>query len=1239
MNFRGLKMLASILAVGVVSAVSVFGQAWSGSIGIAEGDKLDDIIRKGETWFREHNITSGPEWKDFHRWVERARTRVDEQGRFYPDETMRQSFRSYAAMRTNAVPSKRGSERTLSQQTAANAPSAWVNIAPSIKESRVGGNQYHVGAGRVNCVRFHPSNASIMYIGTAGGGVWKTTNGGVSWAPLMDDEYSLPVLEIKDVAVHPNGSTLYALASGTVNISGGSGGTSTLWNCLYKSTNGGSTWTTDSIGTTQGSNSIYWRRLVLDPLRPDTLYIAGSGSSTTAGVYRSYDGGESWTQLQDSTQSYDIATATKGDTTYVYTAWVRNDSTIFCRFQHTSNGVTSTSYTLRTGAPCDGAYITTGPGGIVYVLTLDSNGSYDRLSRSTNYGSSFSTVTTTVPPVNGSGVVIKPGGGSFEACPTTTNTLYLGGAVLCRSADGGKTWETISITESGLSQLHVDHNDIEFHPSSSTPVVFDGNDCGVYKIEEVAAGGGTDYTLSYISNGLEALQCYRLGVGRSAAHIVMLGTHDNGSYKFDINADIQKKMGGGDGQEGMVDHDDANILYWSSQNGSLSRSSDGGATTDAVQSVTGAAWTAPFIMDHDDPETLYVATTTFLRSINRGGNWTSVGGSFASNIYYLVQAQSNASVFYAATNTTLYYSTDGGASWTTATKPSGTGNFTDLAIDPTNPAVVYATFSGYNSARVFRSANYGTSWTNVSTGLPALPAHSMVLDPRRPTEAYISLEYGVWYNADVTSPSSSWEDYAGDLPNVAALELEIHADSQTLYAATSGRGLWKTPMKHTSDAAAGYCTPQGTTIDYNTGIVKAQLIDNATGDTLMTVSSQTNGGYTRYDTPQPVLRQGQSYSLHLTFAGGSWLQQAHVWADWNRDGVFQHTDSVLTAEDSTWNDYEDIGSAVGISPLNPVRVFTFTVPADSGYVARPGASYLRVGADWTQSSSDISPCGLAEYGEYEDYAISIDYCRPVGNASYNIGTTRVTMKLLPTLNTTVLDQSSTALAAYSDYTGSPVSVIRGRNYRLTLTGATATTQKVSVFIDWNADGDFADAGEVVANQATLSTTASLNITVSVPLTFVTSYRMRVMSDSANSPVTLAPCTNPLRGEVEDYKLVPLTQSIVSVGEDKASDEEASGNSEQAVGVGEPGAEADVLFRLSPNPVEQSTVFIDCMAPDTGEYEFLLADLFGREIQHASYVFAKGVHRVELPVPQAGGVYLVVMKYRGEILHSGRIVVR
>lgn len=1236
---RIFSAFAAWVAVGVFSVVVIHGQTWSDRIQIAHGDKLDDIIRKGELWFQQRNITSGPEWKDFHRWAERARTRVDAEGVFYPQAVVQQSFQQYVNLRGGAT-GRGKAERTLSQQTGSNAPSAWTNVAPATKQTNITGSQTHVGAGRVNCVRFHSTNANIMYIGTAGGGVWKTTNGGTSWTPLMDDEYTLPVLEIKDIAVDPDGSTLHALASGSVNISGGDGGTSTLWNCIYKSVDGGASWTVDSVSSTQGNRNIYWRRMVLDPLRPDTLYVAGTGSDANAGIYRSFDGGETWSAFKTNVQAYDLGTATKSDTTYVYSAWVESGTTATFRVaRHAASGITTSTYTLRTGFTCSGLFIATAPGGIVYVLMLDSDGACDRLYRSSNYGTAFSTVATTAWPLNGSAEIVRPRGGSFEVCPSTTNTLYVGGAVLARSADGGKTWETISLTESGLSQLHPDHNDIEFHPSSATPVLFDANDCGMYKIEEVAAGGGTDYSLSFMSNGLEALQCNRLGVGRSAPHIVMLGTHDNGSYKFDIAADVQRKVGGGDGQEGMVDHDDSNILYWSSQQGALSKSIDGGTSNVVAQDISGGAWTTPFIMDHNDPETLYVAATTFYRSTDGAANWVTIGGSFASTIKHLVQATTNTDVFYAASDNALYFSTDGGATWASATKPAGAGgSFTDLAVDPLNEDIVYATFGGYNTGRVYRSTDNGATWSNVSTGLPALPAHSLVIDPRRPTEAYIGMEYGVWFTPDITSTTASWQDYAGGLPNVAALELELHADSQTLYAATSGRGLWKTPMKHTSDAADGYCTPQGTTADYNTGITKAQLIDNATGDTLMTISSAVNEGYTRYDTPMPVLQQGKSYSLRLTFANGSWLQRVHVWADWNRDGEFQIVDSALTADDSVWNDHENIGYAGNISLLNPARTFSFTVPADSGFSAHPGASYLRVGADWAQSPSDLSPCGIAEYGEYEDYAVALDYCEPAGNASANVGTTRVTMKLLPTLSPTVLDQSSSALAAYTDYTASAVSVVRGRNYRLSLTGATTATQKVSVFIDWNTDGDFNDSGEMPAHQLTLSTTSSINVTVSVPLLMASSCRMRVMSDASTSAVVLAPCSNPLYGEVEDYTLVPLLQSI-AVGSDNTGAGAPDPDDTPIVSTREAGGTSDDVFRLSPNPVEQSTLFVECSIKETGVYEFIFADLFGREVVRTSRALQSGIQRLELQVPDITGVYIVAVKYRGQLVHSGRVVVR
>lgn len=1209
------------------------------SAGVTANDRLDDIVRKGEVYFREQGIADGEEWKSFQFWVARARAYVDSEGRFAPNSVVQQSFAQYKYYRdiSAGVQGQKGKEQVLSAKESANAPSDWTNIVLTTKQSNIGAgsHQYNTGAGRVNCVRFHSTNANIIYAGTAGGGVWKTTNGGGVWTPLTDNDYKLPILEIKDIALHPNGTTLYVLASGSVNISGGDGGISNLQDCFYKSTNGGQTWMVYSIDTSASVNSVYLRRLVVDKLHPDTLYAVGN-SGSRAGIYRSMDGGTTWASYQTNVQSYDMETVVVHDTTLFYMLWKdASGNVVFRRLHQPLSGAASvhdlTLYSGSSSATIGQMYMAAAPNGVVYLVFLNTNGAYTHVKKSTDYGWSFTNVNTTVFPLGNQGV-LKPRGGSFEVCPTSTNTLYLGGAVLCRSTNGAQTWETISSTQTVLATLYVDHNDIEFHPTSTTPIAFDGNDGGVYSIQETVSSSGTQYALTFLPTGMEALQCYRLGVGRSNSQILLAGTHDNGSYKFDVAADVQTKIGGGDGMECMVHHDSSNIIYWSSQNGNLSRSSAGGTPTDNVQDVQGS-WTTPFIMDYANPETLYVATTASLRSVNGGQTWvtTSTTHFSSAKIKYFVQAPLNQNVFYAATDSELFYSTDAGVTWDTASKPGSTGNFTRLAVDPVDANVVYAAFGGYDNQRVFRSTDYGNTWSSRSLGLPALPAHCIVIDPRRPTEAYLGMEYGVWYNPDITSTTSSWQDYAGGLPNVAPLELEIHADSHTLYAATSGRGLWKTPMKHSADAAAGYCTPQGTAVDdYNTGIVKAELIDNATGDTLMSISSLPNQSYTRYDEPQPTLRQGQSYSLRLTFASDAWLQKVKVWADWNRDGVFQYTGAGLTGEDSTWNTYELIASTGTISQLNPVRTFTFTVPADSGYMARIGDSFLRVAVDWQFSSADMTPCGNVDYGEYEDYAIAIDYCQPKGSASYNIGTTNVTLKLLP-LSQTVLNQSSTAQAAYTDYTNTLVSIIRGRNYRLYLTGATSYSQKVSVFIDWNKDGDFADANEVVLDEAALSTTGSINTTFTVPLIVGNAPRMRVVSDWSASSVTLTPCSNPIYGEVEDYELTPLLQSSVaggSDGPDTVATTVPDGNNLHHNGqYGE--------LKIYPNPLDGESVSIEFVDDTGGLCTIVLADVLGRELVSMAYTGSVGTNIVHLQLPeQLRGIYSIAVKKYGVAVHKG-----
>jgi photosystem II stability/assembly factor-like uncharacterized protein len=619
----------------------------------------------------------------------------------------------------------------------------WEPIGP---RDAVGGTNM----GRVNCLEFDPKNPRIIFICSADGGVWKSVNGGATWATTFDLE---PTLSTGDVAIsrqHPN--VIYVATSDAFGYN------VPFWGGTYsvgvvKSLDGGLTWKKTNLTWTVAQNRTI-RRLVIHPTNDKILLAA-----TSAGVYRTDNGGASW-KLVVPTSAYTAEfDPSNGKIAYVTTNQV---------FKSTTAGATFSALTATCAGSRYNLKISHSNPGVLY--TLCTNGT---VQKSVDAGLTWSN--TTPPGVSLYGYYDDV----LAVSPMDPKILVVAGFNIMKSTDGGTSWNAVPAAG------HVDNHTIRFAPGSST-TLFSGNDGGIFK----SIDGGSNWTS--LNKGLAITQFYSLGVGATSSTIIVAGAQDNGNMKY--AAGSFSSITNADGMRDFVDWSNNSVIYASIQYGSLYRSTNGGSTFTSISTPASGAWETPWSQDATTATTIYAATDKVYKSVDQGTTWTPLGTLSGLSFTVLRVASSNPKVIYAGSGSKLFRTANGGGTWTdiSAGLPLATNLLTDVAIDSTNPDAVFATFSGYVAGeKVYRTSNGGASWTNFSGSLPNMPVDTIVYESGSNHAIYIGTDAGVYYR---DGHLSNWIPYKTGLPNVIVDGLHIDYGHKELFAATYGRGIWKAPL-------------------------------------------------------------------------------------------------------------------------------------------------------------------------------------------------------------------------------------------------------------------------------------------------------------------------------------------------------------------------------------------------------------------------------------------------------------
>ncbi|MCB0396529.1 MAG: T9SS type A sorting domain-containing protein [Flavobacteriales bacterium] len=746
-----------------------------------------------EEWKQGKDLSKEKGWKWYRRWLYEQEVRANPDGSF-ADEGLALEEASKAAAWKSAL---QASRKNLAKPN-------WMPVGP---------DQFPgTGMGRINCVTFHPTDPNTLWIGVAQGGVWKTTNNGQSWTPLTDD---LPILRISDIALDPNDVNTMYISVGDYGYLGVALNTDnrkrhTHYGIgVYKTTDGGSSWQPTGLTfNVQELDGSLTRRVFVDPDSSQKVLAAG-----TYGVMMSRDGGATWTQKLDQL-IWDIESDPNNPHILFAASGFVGKLNKGSAGVYRSTDFGETWTLLNTGIPATNAVertevaVAPSNSNYVYASCCDGDGAFYACYRSTDGGNTWQQRSTS-PNLFTWGSSGSGGQGWYDELlmvdPDDENKVFTGAIYCWGSDDGGSTWDGVG------ASFHVDLHMLKHNPvSGRTYLCADG---GISWTDDLKIGTWSPQNFptvwNNISSGFIITSFYRLGLSENNPGYIIGGAQDNSTFYYDNNQ--WDNIFGGDGMEAIIHPDNPGTIYGSSQGGAIRRSYNGGQTSSSiVGSISESGeWTTPYIMDANNPNTLYAAFGNVWKSTNAGTNWSKIssfpsapGFSGPSPASALGVCEQDPAYMYVSNRiyhssgapTKVRMTSNGGSSWTDVSAGLPDSLYcTYITVDDTVGQNAWAVFGGYvNGVKVFRTTDGGSSWTNISLNLPNLPVNCIEEDRESlHNDIYIGMDVGVYHLNDTMT---SWEMVSDGLPNVIISELEIHYGERKMYAATFGRGFWKTDL-------------------------------------------------------------------------------------------------------------------------------------------------------------------------------------------------------------------------------------------------------------------------------------------------------------------------------------------------------------------------------------------------------------------------------------------------------------
>jgi photosystem II stability/assembly factor-like uncharacterized protein len=713
-----------------------------------------EVVDVAEAYFENIDKNKkGSGWKKYQRWL------FENEPKFYPSGDRMQVDPHYASKAYKSfLKTNPSAQKSIFDEE-------WEELGPYYIEEVTG--HYAVGLGRVESF-YIDDNPNIIYLGSRSGGFWKTINGGESWTNTTDD---LIAAGVNTIAVNPNDSNKIL-----INIRNSNNGTT---HGIYHSIDGGDTWNVTNfnpenlnwggLGTSDRINLIKYH-----PTIPELVIIA-----TSKGLYRSSDNLTTWNLVGQPWDNFSQIDFHPTNSSIIYTSKTNNDTNIYIS--------TDTGITFNTSGSIQGVSngnIITNSSNIKISISSDCEnciyiGSSDGIWKSSDLGDNFNLI-------SGTYIDEISNYGAFAVSDVNSDVILYGDIDTHMSFDGGANFEKTTFWSEGNSNYNETGTYV--HADLRGAVCIDGvfwvnTDGLLCKSED----NGVTWE---IFEGQSIRENYNLGVSQSNHYRTISGSQDNGTSIKTENSWIE--FYGADGMEGIIHPLNDDWMIGSVQFGGKRRTKDGGYTQDGAGNVENGAWIAPLFYDPNDQMKTYALGDKVTVSEDFGSTWTDLGTPFglAESINYATIAENDSNNIIVTRGSQIKLSTDGGITFSSINSNLPNNYITDVVFDPNNDDVIIVTYGTYNgnNNKVYVTNNQGNAWQNITYNLGYLPVRSVVIDHTENSNIYLGTEIGVYKKA---MSSQTWELYSQGLPNMSILELDIVYGSNTLRAATWGRGLWE----------------------------------------------------------------------------------------------------------------------------------------------------------------------------------------------------------------------------------------------------------------------------------------------------------------------------------------------------------------------------------------------------------------------------------------------------------------
>ncbi len=648
-------------------------------------------------------------------------------------------------------------------------------------------------SGRVSTIEID-SKGSI-YLGYSKSGIFKSVDNGLTFESLIDDQ---PFQTVSDIEVDPTNDDVIYVGTGDVDISIMYG----IGNGVLKSVDGGSTWT--NIGLTEGS---IISRVHVDANNPNIVYAAAMGNpskkSIHRGVYKSIDNGENWTQVlhvNDSTGIQDLLVSPDNSDVLYATGWNRlrsnTSSTVTGPdariYRSLDGGMTWDTLTnnLPTGNFSRVGLAMSGSNSDVIFANVSTTTTFVSMHKSYDRGDTWETIA-----FNGENGLDPNSHGGFawffgqmRVNPNNDDDIFLLGVTLWRTLNGGLSWENVT------NGIHVDHHDLVFDQDK----IFVGNDGGAYWSEDLSTNWND---LDFNPTGL----LYKVGYNPHEPDLYYGGAQDNGTYRGsadNINGWI--RYAGGDGFQPAFHPTNPEIYFTESQNGYISMNHPNGDYPLTFDMDGRFFWDTPYFISESNPSMIITASDRVFASVIDEVEGTAMtlqlsdqltepdSPWFAHSISTVHQSPLNGSILYAGTTDGLVWrSLDFGITWSQIMNGLPRRFVSKIHASPYLEGGVFVTFTGYRDGEyvphVFKSTDNGDSWEDISSNLPQFAVNDIYAFPTLDDEVlFVATDGGVYFTED---SGSNWDRLGDNMPIIPVWDLDYNVAKNELIAGTFARSI------------------------------------------------------------------------------------------------------------------------------------------------------------------------------------------------------------------------------------------------------------------------------------------------------------------------------------------------------------------------------------------------------------------------------------------------------------------